>query len=38
MPIKFKCGQDQWLKANTEWQRLSTDQKEAQLNIDSNFM
>jgi aminopeptidase N len=38
MPIKVQInGQDQWLKANTEWQRLSTDQKEAQLNIDSNF-
>jgi hypothetical protein len=38
MPIKVQInGQDQWLKANTEWQRLSTDQK-AQLNIDSNFM
>jgi aminopeptidase N len=38
MPIKVQInGQDQWLKANTEWQRKSTEQKESKLSIDKNF-
>jgi aminopeptidase N len=38
MPLKVQInGQDQWLKANTEWQRKSTEQKESKLSIDKNF-
>jgi aminopeptidase N len=38
MPVKVQInGQEQLLKANTEWQKKAVNQKELKLSIDKNF-